>query len=192
MLTLLVLLAGCDGGSDFDWTDTFDPDRVKTPTVDTDPPTYTDPGAEDCVWVGTWEVVSAKCGDASFSDWRSVYDSAILVASHNHEEGCDLVFTLSNETCTEEATWWADPTLDATQITIEDNTKDDMPFGVTYCDPDACQFTNSDIACAVGDHATPQTVVVDQSTPDTLVFAFFAAYAAPSCNDGLYLTMQKK
>lgn len=191
MLTLLLLLGGCDG-SGLEWKDTFDPDRVVDPVPTTDTDITTVPGAEDCIWVGTWEVVQASCGDAGFSDWRTIYDSAILAISHNREAGCDMVLTLANETCIEEATFWGDPEADSTTLDIKDNTKDDRAFGVTACDPESCKFTNGDVACSIGDHQSPQTVLVDQSVADTLSFTFFAAYAAPTCDDALRLVLAKQ
>lgn len=197
MSAILSLLLAC-GGGDLVLRDTFDTSNKPTgPGTTTSPPSTSSlPGAQDCPWVGTWALQSARCGAENFNTWQQTYSTTSLEMRHNREKGCDVVLTLANERCTEVATWWTEPDLETDptsgQTEMGKPPQSDAMYGTTACEPESCKLANGSPECTIGDHQSEQVVLWEQPDPNQLSFVFLASYAAPSCADLLRLFFVKE
>lgn len=198
VLLPLLLIAGC-AGSDWEWEDTFDPNKIQNPgtkpPVDTDEPDI--PHAKDCNWeLGSYQLTSATCGGTAYAEWTNTYDTTTMVVSHNRYRGCDVRVTFQDGTCKEVVQLWVDPDEkpgDPSKVVVEftDYPTDEQPYGVVECTPFECSW-NQDHICKLGDHNGDMMVAVDQSDKTKLAFEHFLTWAAPNCNNTLGLTFDKQ
>lgn len=100
----------------------------------------------DCAYVGTWEVVEAKCGTFDINDdWFAIYPTTTMEISDSGagDGSCDVVFSWSNASCSEVETW---------EFTAFSGGEVSVKFdGIDTCEPASCTFFGSDASCVEGD-----------------------------------------
>ncbi|MCA9492999.1 MAG: hypothetical protein KC621_23875 [Myxococcales bacterium] len=136
-------------------------------TGDTGPPA----AADDCPWVGTWELTKFQCGTFDHDPFWQNYTGASMEITQNPTTGCDVAATVTSSTCTQTEDWDFGPPL-GTEVDVTRN-------GVTACDPVGCTMEIG--TCADGGNGFATTTLVIDDSLGTLVAVGLIAELGVNC-----------
>ena len=158
-MLLLMLLPACSNSGLGQPTTTPSGDTGQTTAV------------ADCPWVGVWTLQTVNCATFPFDAWYDDYTGAVLDVTQSEDSGCDVVVTVSGNTCEESEDWHlSSPVGINVELTYN---------GIASCTPDACTFNGPDAPCEVGDRAGgTESISIDDATGDLQIVGALADTAA--------------